>query len=148
MNKFIPFFLVIMLVLGWPGDAVAKGKGIKEYHAYVHQHLDPDPRNAGNWLIGAPEELKTPYVILLSKNYIRVGDVSYFIDKAVFETKDYTPEENAGYAKSTSFAATSLTGESIFVTIEYANRENPDIYGFSIFDRANQGHFYLALWQH
>jgi len=140
------FFILLAMTIGVVA-VNAKSKGIKEFHAYLHQNLDPDPRKEGNWFIGMVEELKEPYIILLSKNYIRVGDISYFIDKATVQTRDYTEEENVGYAKSTAYAATSLTGESIFVTIEYANRENPNLYGFSIFDRANQGHFYLAELQ-
>lgn len=145
MKKVISLILFLLLVFSV--GVMAKGKGVKEFHAYHHQNLDPDPRNDGNWFIGPIEELKEPFVILLSKNYIRVGDVSYFIDKSMQKTMDYTEEENKGYAKSTAFAATSLTGETIFVTIEYANRENPSLYGFSIFDRANQGHFYLGQLQ-
>lgn len=128
-------------------SVTAKTKGVKEFHAFYTQHLDPDPRNAGNWKIGEVEELKEPYVILYSKNYIRVGGTSYFIDKATVQNMDYTPEENPGYGKSIAFAAASLIGEEIFVTIEYGNRENPNLWGFSIFDRANQGHFYLGELQ-
>lgn len=143
MKKFLAIIFLCLLVL----TVGAKSKGIKEFRAMYHQNLDPDPRNDGNWFIGPVEELKEPYVILLSKNYVRVDNVSYFIDKGTMKTQDYTEEENKGYAKSTAYAATSLAGETIFVTIEYANRENPNLYGFSIFNRANQGHFYLAELQ-
>ncbi len=136
--------IIIMLLLVLTVSAQEKVKGVKEFQALYTQTLDPDPRNAGNWFIGEIKELKEPLPILYSKNYIRVHDVSYFIDKSTLKTKQYTPEENVGYGMSTAFAATSLTGETIFVTMEYGNREDARLYGFSIFNRANQGHFYLA----
>ncbi len=135
---------IIMLFLTLAVSAQDKVKGVKEFNALYTQTLDPDPRNAGNWFIGEIKELKEPFTILYSKNYIRVQDVSYFIDKATLKTTQYTPEENVGYGMSTAFAATSLMGETIFVTMEYGNRQDSRLYGFSIFSRANQGHFYLA----
>lgn len=139
--------LMMLLLLTCSIAVSAKTKGVKEFHAYQTQHLDPDPRNDGNWHIGEIEELKKPFIILYSKNYIRINDTSYFIDKSTLKTEDYTPEQNPGYAKSTAFSATNLMGESIFVTMEYGNRENSKLYGFSIFTRANQGNFYLAELQ-
>jgi hypothetical protein len=139
--------LTTLMMLTFSMAAPAKTKGVKEFRANYTQHLDPDPRVEGDWHIGEIEKLKEPFIILYSKNYIRINSTSYFIDKATLKTEDYTEEENPGYAKSTAFAATSLMGESIFVTIEYANRENPKLYGFSIFNRANQGNFYLAELQ-
>lgn len=144
MKKILALSLIMLLAVSVTS---AKSKGSKEFHAFYTQTLDPDPRNAGNWFIGEVQELKDPFVIIYSKNYIRVNNTSYFIDKATLKTVDYTPEQNPGYGKSTAFAATSLVGEQIFVTIEYANRENPNLWGFSIFDRANQGHFYLGEMQ-
>ncbi len=141
MNRILT---IIMLFLTLAVSAQDKVKGVKEFNALYTQTLDPDPRNAGNWFIGEIKELKEPFTILYSKNYIRVQDVSYFIDKATLKTTQYTPEENVGYGMSTAFAATSLMGETIFVTMEYGNRQDSRLYGFSIFSRANQGHFYLA----
>lgn len=122
----------------------AKTKGLKVFHALYYQNLDPDPRNAGNWFIGEPQEMTEEFSIIYSKNYIRINNVSYFIDKSTLKTEDYTLEQNPGYGKSTAFAAQSMVGEEIFVTMEYGNREDPRLYGFSVFDRANQGHFYLT----
>lgn len=145
MKRLLLLTTLLMLLFGT--KVSAKTKGVKEFRANYTQHLDPDPRVEGNWHIGEIEKLKKPFVILYSKNYIRINSISYFIDKATLKTEDYTEEQNKGYAKSTAFTATSLMGESIFVTIEYANRENPKLYGFSIFNRANQGNFYLAELQ-
>ena len=145
MKKII--ILTLLLMLTGTAAVTAKTKGIKEFRALYMQNLDPDPRTEGNWRIGEVQELKTPLTILYSKNYIRINDTSYFIDKSTLKTEDYTEEQNPGYAKSTAFAATSLMGESIFVTMEYGNRENPRLYGFSVFERTNQGKFYLAELQ-
>ena len=145
MKKVVMFMMLLMVACGTTTSA--KTKGVKEFRALYTQYLDPDPRVEGNWKIGEAEELKEPFMIYYSKNYIRINNTSYFIDKSTLKTEDYTKEQNPGYAKSTAFAATSLVGESIFVTMEYGNRENPKLYGFSIFDRTNQGHFYLAELQ-
>jgi hypothetical protein len=139
--------LMVMLVAVFGTATPATKKGVKEFRAVCMQYLDPDPRVAGNWRIGEAMEMKDPFLIYYSKNYIRINDTSYFIDKSTQKTEDYTVEQNPGYGKSTAFAATSLTGESIFVTMEYGNRENPRLYGFSVFNRANQGIFYLTELQ-